>query len=68
MSDTTESVWHVIANGAVTGAEYVYRVTGPADATPMEVTCTAYGMHGRKFRDGEVPEPLGPGAFTEPTT
>lgn len=64
----TESVWQVTAYGAVTGAEYVYRVTGPADATPLEVTNAAYGLHGRKLHEGEVTEPLGVGAFAEPTT
>lgn len=53
-------MWQVIALDT-SGRERTYSIDAPEDAAQYEVTDAAYGMHGRKLRDGEEALPLRPG-------
>lgn len=50
--------WTVIALGMTTGAEYVYKVSGPDDARDSEVTEEAFRQHGMLFAHRTVTETL----------
>jgi hypothetical protein len=51
--------WIVGARGTG-GTLFTYVVTVPNGTQPIEVTCEAYGAHGRALREGTQVEPLGP--------
>lgn len=53
-------MWKVLAYGATTGSLFIYAVDAPQDASDNDVACYAYARHGISYRDGEVPEYLGP--------
>lgn len=52
---TPTSTWQVTAYG-VAGTEFTYEVEA---ASKREAQEKAYGLHGRRLRDGEVVEQLG---------
>ncbi len=61
------ATWRVTAT-TPGGTDYVYRITGPANADEQEIVCQAYAEHGRKLRAGEVAEALGPWAVVSEIT
>lgn len=52
--------WQATARSQETGREFVYEVTGPADATAEEVQRATLAMHGHNLLTGAVDEVVSP--------
>lgn len=53
-------MWKVLAYGAETGSLFIYSVDAPESSNSEDVVTCAYAKHGMAYRNGDVPEYLGP--------